>query len=370
VRFGGVEVIEGVAREWRSLCESSAYADPFFRPEWAAAYVRAFAPQGSIALATVRLDRGLVAALPLVREFKRFSGVPARTLRGTTNAHGCRYDIVHRADASAAAIPALWNALWTTPGWDVLEFPNVPEGSGVEKLARHAQAHGCLVHALPAPDVPYLRFSDCSAPFETLLARLDSKFRANLRRRRRKLEELGAVRLIESREPDERLAQFYALEGSGWKGQEQSAIASRDATRRFYDDIARDAARFGALSIYALECGGRPAAMYLGVRQGTRYFLLKTAYDEALRHCSPGQLITHEVLRVLAEEHCSEFDFLGQLMDWKKDWLPQLRRQATWYFFRGTAGRLLHDVHFRFRPALGRLCKAGVPHALLARWQA
>jgi CelD/BcsL family acetyltransferase involved in cellulose biosynthesis len=275
--------------------------------------------------------------------------------------------VAHRADAAAAVIPALWEALGATAGWDMLELPNVPEGSAVEKLARHAKARGCLVHAAPAPDVPYLRFPDGSSSFEALLARLDPKFRSNLRRRRRKLEALGPVRLVESRQPDGRLAQFYALELSGWKGEEQSAIASRDATRRFYDSIARDAARSGTLSIYALECGGKTVAMYFGLREGNRYFLLKTAYDESLGQCSPGQLITHEVLRALAAEHCTEFDFLGQLMDWKKDWAPQLRRQATWYIFRGAAGRVLHDVHFRLRPALRRVCKASVPMAFRAK---
>ena len=367
---GGVEVIDRLTPEWRTLCESSAYGDPFFRPEWIAAYVGAFAPQDSILLATVRVDGCLVAALPLVRAIKLLGGMPARALRGATNVHGCRYDVVHHADAASAAIPALLDALRSTSGWDMLELPNVPEGSAVEKLARHAEAHGYLVHASPAPDVPYLRFPAGSSSFEVLLARLDPKFRSNLRRRRRKLEALGPVSLVESRQLDERLAQFYALELKGWKGKEQSAIASSDATRRFYDGIARDAARAGTLSIYALECGGKPIAMYFGLRQGPRYFLLKTAYDESLRQCSPGQLITHEVLRALAAEHCTEFDFLGELMDWKEDWVPQLRRHATWYIFRGAAGRMLHDVHFRLRPALGRICKAAAPHALLARWQA
>ena len=363
IHRGGVYVIDRLAPEWRALCESSAYSDPFFRPEWIAAYVRAFAPRDAIALATVRVDGRLAAALPLVREIKLLGGMPARALRGATNVHGCRYDVAHRADGAAPAIPALWDALGATAGWDMLELPNVPEGSAVEKLARHAEARGYLIHAAPAPDVPYLRFPDGSSSFEALLARLDPKFRSNLRRRRRKLEALGLVRLVESRQPDERLAQFYALELNGWKGVEQSAIASSAATRRFYDGIATDAARSGTLSIYALECGGRPVAMHFGLRQGTRYFLLKTAYDESLRQCSPGQLITHEVLRALAAEHCTEFDFLGQLMDWKKDWAPQLRRHATWYIFRGAVGRVLHDVHFRLRPALRRVCKAALPTA-------
>jgi CelD/BcsL family acetyltransferase involved in cellulose biosynthesis len=75
---GGVEVIDGLAPEWRALCESSSYTDPFFRPEWIAAYVRAFAARNPIALATVRVGGRLVAALPLVREIKLLGGMPAR----------------------------------------------------------------------------------------------------------------------------------------------------------------------------------------------------------------------------------------------------------------------------------------------------
>jgi CelD/BcsL family acetyltransferase involved in cellulose biosynthesis len=98
--------------------------------------------------------------------------------------------------------------------------------------------------------------------------------------------------------------------------------------------------------------------MFYGLQHRSRYFLLKTAYDETFSDCSPGQLITQEVLRELAAEQCVEFDFLGVLTDWKKDWMPQLRPHANWYVFRGPWGRAVHRMRFQMRPAIGRTLRA------------
>ena len=351
-------MIDQLGDEWRALCEAGPYSDPFYRPEWIAAYVRAFAQRQTVAIATARCGGRLVAVLPLIRETGLIGGMPARKLRGAANVHTCRYDLIHHAGVSDVAIPAVWDALRWTPGWDVLELPNVPIRGALGRLARHAQAQGNATYAVRAATSPYVALPVGEAAFERLLQRVDVKFRSNLRRRMRKLEVHGSVKLVSTSKADARLAEFYELECSGWKGAGQSAIVCDTPTRSFYDEVAKQAERFGYLSIYALECAGRAVAMYYGLRQGSRYFLLKTAYDEGLRDCSPGQLITHEVLRDLATAGCLQLDFLGEMMDWKGDWAPQVRPHANWYVFRGPAGRLLHHLRFRVRPAIGRTFRA------------
>src|SRR5262245_18652163 len=66
---GGVEIIERLAEEWRALCAEGPCDQPFFRPEWIAAYVRAFAPEKKLLILTTRLDGRLRAVLPMVKEW-------------------------------------------------------------------------------------------------------------------------------------------------------------------------------------------------------------------------------------------------------------------------------------------------------------
>lgn len=66
---GGVEMIEPIAEEWRALCAEGPCDQPFFRPEWIAAYARAFAPEKKLLLVTARVGGRLRAVLSLVEEW-------------------------------------------------------------------------------------------------------------------------------------------------------------------------------------------------------------------------------------------------------------------------------------------------------------
>lgn len=354
---GGGALIDRIANEWRALCEAEPLDVPFYRPEWIAAYVRAFAPDSQLVLITARCEGRLVAVLPLIKEMSTVGGMPARKLRSAGNAHTCKFELVHESALGSDVISAVWKALLEEPGWDVIELEKVPTDGALARLAQAARQHGHPVHVAPLPPSPFLTLDGGEDAFERLMARLDAKFRSNLRRRMRKLEAHGSVALFTTRLVDPRLARFYDLERAGWKGAQQTAIASDAPTKAFYDELAREAARFGYFALYSLDSGSRTAAMFYGLAYRGRYSLLKMAYDEALHECSPGQLLTHEVLRALADNGDREFDFLGELMDWKLDWAPSSRHLTDVHVFRGPTGRALHALRYRLRPAAVRLMR-------------
>lgn len=356
---GGVELIDAVAPEWSALCAQPGNDEPFYRPEWIHAYLSAFEPSAEVVLVAARAADRLVGVLTLVSEVGTIGSMPARKLRAAGNTHTCRVALVLDRAFEAEVIEAMWNALLRVPGWDVLELENVPPGGALRRLVAHAAEEGYRTHALLALAPPYLDLTPLNGQFEAL--RLDAKFRSNLRRRRRKLESRGTVTLIASGEPGAVLEQFYALERAGWKGEAGSAIACDGATRAFYDAIARDASARGTLALYALELDGSAIAVHFGLHERERYYLLKTTYDERLRECSPGQLLTHDALRHLVTHGCREFDFLGGAMEWKSEWTPASRPLTDLYVFRGAAGRALHALRFRLRPALA---------AAVRRWRA
>jgi CelD/BcsL family acetyltransferase involved in cellulose biosynthesis len=178
----------------------------------------------------------------------------------------------------------------------------------------------------------------------------------------RKLQAKGDVRLVRTDTVGgDCLRRFYELEHASWKGEAGSAIVQDTRTFQYYEKLAREAERFGYLSIYSLECAGKPVAMHYGLTHRGRYFVLKTAYDHVVADCSPGQLLTFEILRDITDRQCVELDFLGLSMDWKRDWTPRLRPHADWTIFRGSRGALLHLVHARARRAVG---------CTLRRWKA
>jgi CelD/BcsL family acetyltransferase involved in cellulose biosynthesis len=112
------------------------------------------------------------------------------------------------------------------------------------------------------------------------------------------------------------------------------------------------AAVAGRLSLYFLRLDGRAVAFHYGLTHGGRYLLLKPGYDEALKECSPGQLLMDEVLKDCISRGLPEFDFLGPDMVWKRDWTDRARVHTWLYVFRDSRlGRGLRDAKFKWVPA-------------------
>src|SRR5690242_1988935 len=93
IQHGGAEIIEKVADPWHDLCADALIDEPFYRPEWITAYLRAFRPRGMLVLPMVQENGSLRAVLPLVKQRSIFCGIPVNSLQGAANVHSCRFDL-------------------------------------------------------------------------------------------------------------------------------------------------------------------------------------------------------------------------------------------------------------------------------------
>ena len=126
-----------------------------------------------------------------------------------------------------------------------------------------------------------------------------SKYRSEIRRRRRRLEEiLGGPLQFLDRSDTGAVDEFIRLEASGWKGQDGGAYAKRpDADKRFRA-LCHNFAALGRLHLLSLEVDGRSIAMQCCLRSGTTIFVLRVGHDAQLnafgpgRCCNPRQLNT------------------------------------------------------------------------------
>ena len=355
---GGIALIEDHAEAWRALCEASADDIPFYRPEWIASYLKAFEPpQATVVLATAIRGGRMCAMLPLVDKRTRFCGLPVRMLQGAGNAHSCRFDLVLEAGPRGEqAIPEIWEVLKKQPGWDLIEFPLIPAAGAAEQLIRLARKEGYLTGLYESDRSAFITLTPQDTGEEIPH---DSHFRQNLRRRMRKARAASEVRLKRITEPEaSHLTRFYALERSGWKGQRHTGIADSEATRRFYDEVSRAAAKHGYFSLYLLEFGDKLAAGHLGLSYRGKYYCPKVAYDETLSRLGPGHLMILSILDDILPRGFSEFDFVGPWMEWKAEWARGGRQHYYGYIFRpGMLGRTLHWLQFQARPAAGSLMR-------------
>jgi CelD/BcsL family acetyltransferase involved in cellulose biosynthesis len=177
-----------------------------------------------------------------------------------------------------------------------------------------------LMHGRVAERSPYLALPHSEAEFE---AALSAKRRSALRRLRRRLAERGdvAVEVLSGDENlDELLAEGFAVERSGWKGERGTAIASQEVTRRFYVAIAHWLAERGWLRLAFLRLGGRAIAFDFAAEMNGAHFLIKTGYGESLRSLAPGLILRYEMIRRSISNGCESYEFLGSDMPWKRIW--------------------------------------------------
>lgn len=356
---GAAELIERYQARWAKLCDEAG-SPPFQRPEWIAAYLRAFEPKSQLVVMTASDGDRLVAILPLIRKRCWYAGVPMVKLAGPANAHSVQFDIARVPGPDGeAAVGTLWAQLKRMRGWNVLELPVFPDRGGCQQLMALASDEGLLTLTFLFQDSPILRMQPDNKGQLTWLGGTSRHFRHELRRFARLLEsETGSKPELvrETQVNHSRLEQFYALEAAGWKGHERSAINCCPKTRSFYDAIAREAAARGYFRLYSLETNGSMVAGAFGVTTDFCAFPMKIAYNESLRRCGPGQVMFNGILEECAAKQIKELFFGGDKDRYKTSWTQDTLPHFNGFVFApGLRTRLAYHIRTGVLSPLGRL---------------
>ena len=352
VEIGGLEIVERLAPRWEKLCEET-HSLPFYRPEWIAAYLKAFEPDSQVVLMTASASDKLVAVLPLIRKRAWFAGIPVSKLVGAANIHSTQFDIVRTScEAGEAAIPAFWSLFKRIPAWNMLELPLLSRNGAGLKLIRLASSDGCHTMSVRFSESPVLSLKRGEKGQLTWLHDTSRHFRHELRRCAKVLaREMGEEpRLVRRTNPDhEALEQFYELEASGWKGGEGSAIKCAPQTRSFYNQISQAAAAGGYFCLHSLEVNNRMLAGAFSVQSGDCLYPLKIAYDESLGRGGPGQVMFDRILDECTQRGITRLFFGGQndayKMKWTSETLPNFNAYVFSPDFRSKLAFRLRTLH-------------------------
>jgi CelD/BcsL family acetyltransferase involved in cellulose biosynthesis len=328
--------VEPLVAEWERLAQH-ARASPFLWPGWIGAWWRAFGA-GRLQILTAYQDGRLAGVLPLYRY--------RRTLSSTTNSHSPLFGFLA---ANETAVEQLSNALFSQRAHRIDLSFLLPTDAGVSPvyLAADAARYRVLTESIQA--APYVCIAGTS--WEAYESGLRRKFRSELRRRRRRLEEEGRLTL-EVSDSTERLRELleegFRVEDSGWKGTYHTSINSLSATRRFYTEVARWATERGWLRLAFLRLDGRALAFDYCLEYNKVHYLLKTGYDPAYRKFAPGMVIRHLMLARSFSEGIATYDFLGIGDVWKQEWTTAQQERLFLRMFAPTAEGFLDRAAFVF----------------------
>jgi CelD/BcsL family acetyltransferase involved in cellulose biosynthesis len=230
-------------------------------------------------------------------------------------------------------------------------------------LPRHAEAAECRAAARAmgyrtiervVQRSPYVRIQ---GDFEDHKARLDRHMLKEIRRCRRRLEEMGEVsfELVDGRRDLDRfLEEGFQVENSGWKAKHRTAILAVPMVRQFYSEVASWAALRGILRLAFLRLDGRPIAFDFNIEEDGVCYVLKGGYDEQFRKFGPGMMLTHEMLKYAFVKRLRRYDFAGSYEEFKMNWTHSYNDRIRLQAFAPSPPGLLEYAAFAFGQPFAR----------------
>lgn len=312
---GAVGTGAALSRAWEELAER-ADASPFLRPGWFEAWTRAFAGGAGLEALEVREGELLTGLVPILRR--------GEDLVTPTNWHTPLFGPLGVDQAAREQVLAQ-----LLSGGERISITHFG-GAGTEPadLVASASRAGRRVAIRRLPHSPVIQLPDEFAVYE---ASLSKNRRKALRRHRRKLEQLGKLEfeVHDGRQDLERLlGDLFAVEASGWKGEQGTAISSRPETQLFYTEVAQWAAERGWLRLAFHRLGGRAVACDFVLEHGGTWYTLKAGYENELRSHGPGALLLRDEIAYCCERGISRIELLGEEDEFKASWADGFTERA------------------------------------------
>lgn len=316
--------LAALAPAWNDL--AAATGNPQLHHDWIATAAQSFFSADQLRVVVLRDGDTLLAAAPLVQVGSGWS----RQLVAVGH-----YDLYEPTDFLYRTAADLGPLVAAVAGLGLpARLYRVPADGAVARAAWPGGAPWAGPVADRPTSSPYLDIVSDWAAFE---AGLKSRTRNDLSRARRRAERRGTLdcvfHLAEPDTVDSLLSRFLDVERRSWKLRNGSAITSERRLHGFFVRFTRRAAASGGLHFAFLDLDGRPVAAQMFQVRHDRLWIYKIAFDMALAEVSPGNLLTHQVVRFAFDAGLRGVEFLGASEPWLDKWTGGVRRQVdlAWY---------------------------------------
>jgi len=381
VRFSAVSDLSARSiGAWTDLEQRALDPNVYLSPSFVLPAIRHLDPHSRLVVCMLEKEApahdllGIGIFVP-VRGSVRF---PLPHLRAYRSRHSYLGGMLLDRDTAGTAAEALFHALRSKHSeWHGVEISaqasNVP---GEKALARAAESQGISWHEYGHAQRAMLIPAQAGDAY--LREHLSHGRTKDLRRRRRRLEEVGTVRWQVLSGPDITPAcidRFLNLENQGWKAQHGTSLRARPQDEKFFREVVDGFAARNRVVFTELWAGNRIVASTSNLISGNGGFAFKLGWDPEYHRSAPGFLNEVELIRSaprvfkgleFVDSGASEGSFLDEL------WAARRVLISGAYTSTPLAGKLLRalDRVRRFkswvRTGVSQVLLLGV-HAYLCR---
>lgn len=287
------------AGDWDALSRETVTANPAYSRQYVLAgleTIDAGAPVRALAISDD--NERLVGFFPFRRRILPLFPRPVAV--GAQNIYQFAGAPLASRDCADAVVGAWLDGIKAGAPSRFWTLPNVDLDSGfIASVRAQMAARGLGLRAVAPYQRPSLtgRAGSFAAHNATIIKKSRMK---DMERNLRRLRERGEVGFERAREPVQarhRIEQFLALEQAGWKGENGTALLSKDRDAAFARLAfgGREGAD-GLAVVDSLLLDGNPIAISVNMSSGSTLFTLKCAYDENYRKFGPGLVLEYLVV--------------------------------------------------------------------------
>lgn len=334
--------LAAIAEDWRALANRALEPNVFYEPAFALAAAPLLGSDVRAGLIWSRTPRQLVGFFP-VRIDRRRYGVPFAVLLGWTHPFApSGTPLVDRDRAEPAIAAWLDHVAQDAALPDLMMLRLIAEaGPFAAALAKVLARRGCGAKAFDRHERALLLPGESRADY--FQRSMSGKRLRSMRRRQRRLEQLGAVTVAEAKSGEalaRGLDDFLTLEAAGWKGRAGTSALQHEDVRRFLQRAMMSLGSEDKVLIHRMIVEGKAIAATIALKSGHTAWGWKVAYDEAYADYSPGVLLVAGLTEsLLADPAITQADSCATATDSMASrlWNERLA-MADWLFTAGAGG--------------------------------
>jgi CelD/BcsL family acetyltransferase involved in cellulose biosynthesis len=309
--------------EWHALLRDSTAPNPFLTWEWLHSWWSHYGTSGRLRLLVVRDGHVPVAIAPFQLISAPLYWFSRLEFLGTGDAGSDYLDLIIRRGSEVEAIDSIAEFLQTEQL--TLRLRHLPPQPLAARLATQLEGAGWAASQAEDGRCPVVALGGHT--FDSFLGTLGASHRANVRRRIRALERLGArfERVTTHHERQQMLETLATFHVQRYADRGGSTAFSDPVVRDFHEDATRLALDRGWLRMYAIRIDSGVAAVMYGFSDGGRFYFYQHGHDAKQASRSAGLALMAWTIQAAIDEGCSEFDMLWGTEPYKALWARDVR---------------------------------------------
>ena len=295
--------------------------------EWTRTLEKAHLQEKESGVIISQNNNDITAIFPFYIEIEKKTGIPFRVIKQTQELYSTRSGLTLKNNNPDNFKNILSFLSENNTPWHKLVFSIVSDKKYEESLIKSIKNQN-LKHTITTHiESPYLTIT---GSIESILERLNKKFRYNILSRRRKLEKSGAIECKIYSTPEttpEFLENIYSIERNSWKENNNSSITTNKKQKLFYDTFTNLAAQNNWLRGIVILFDNKPIAYSYGLLFNNVFESLKTSYSEEYKKFGPGNILKIEIINFLLKNNIYNYDLLGLVEPIKMKWTDKTYSQ-------------------------------------------